>query len=220
MIVSFTGAQSTGKTTLLNILKSKNKDINFIDEVTRRINREYDLPINESGSTLTQLMIIADHVANIFRKYDSDLVILDRCIIDGLVYSEWLYDNNNISISMIDLATEIYHSIYKESLITLHGWLRIVPENICEQYNIVNGHPGLITAYPQLKGKDPQVRAYKDNYGVIGSVVHKVTSEVDDGEVLTYTAIYRQNKDTLDDVFKKLAFTSFKSWQKFFSDIK
>ena len=114
MIVSFTGAQSTGKTTLLNILKIKNKDINFIDEVTRRINREYDLPINESGSTLTQLMIIADHVANIFRKYDSDLVILDRCIIDGLVYSEWLYDNNNISISMIDLATEIYHSIYKK----------------------------------------------------------------------------------------------------------
>lgn len=114
MIVSFTGAQSTGKTTLLNILKSKNKDINFIDEVTRRINREYDLPINESGSTLTQLMIIADHVANIFRKYDSDLVILDRCIIDGLVYSEWLYDNNNISISMIDLATEIYYSIYKK----------------------------------------------------------------------------------------------------------
>ena len=114
MIVSFTGAQSTGKTTLLNILKSKNKDINFIDEVTRRINREYDLPINESGSTLTQLMIIADHVANIFRKYDSDLVILDRCIIDGLVYSELLYDNNNISISMIDLATEIYHSIYKK----------------------------------------------------------------------------------------------------------
>ncbi len=114
MIVSFTGAQSTGKTTLLNILKSKNKDINFIDEVTRRINREYDLPINESGSSLTQLMIIADHVANIFRKYDSDLVILDRCIIDGLVYSEWLYDNNNISISMIDLATEIYHSIYKK----------------------------------------------------------------------------------------------------------
>ena len=114
MIVSFTGAQSTGKTTLLNILKNKNKDINFIEEVTRRINREYDLPINESGNSLTQLMIIADHVANLYRKYDSDLVILDRCIIDGLVYSEWLYDNNNISISMIDLAMEVYHSIYKK----------------------------------------------------------------------------------------------------------
>jgi len=114
MIVSFTGAQSTGKTTLLNILKEKNKDINFIDEVTRRINREYDLPINEGGSSLTQLMIMADHVANVYRKYDNDLVILDRCVVDGLVYSQWLYANRKISLAMYDLAVEVYHSINKE----------------------------------------------------------------------------------------------------------
>lgn len=112
------------------------------------------------------------------------------------------------------------HSICKNSLITLHGWLRIIPKDICEQYDIVNGHPGLITTYPQLKGKDPQIRAYNENYGVIGSVVHKVTPEVDDGDVLTYTAIYRQHEDTLDDIFEKLAFTSFKSWQKFFDSLK
>ena len=112
------------------------------------------------------------------------------------------------------------HNVDKCSLITLHGWLRIIPKNICEQYNIVNGHPGLITTYPDLKGKDPQVRAYDENYGVIGSVVHKVTPEVDDGEVLAHTAIYRQHEDTLDDIFEKLTFTSFKSWQKFFSGIK
>lgn len=114
MIVSFTGAQSSGKTTLLNILKSKNKGINFIDEVTRRINREYNLPINECGSSLTQLMIMADHVANVYRKYDNDLVILDRCVVDGLVYSQWLYANRKISSAMYDLAIEIYHSIKKE----------------------------------------------------------------------------------------------------------
>lgn len=114
MIVSFTGAQSTGKTTLLNILKRANKDINFIDEVTRRINREYNLPINENGSSLTQLMIMADHVANVYRKYDNELVILDRCVVDGLIYSQWLYANGKISLSMYDLAVEIYHSIYRE----------------------------------------------------------------------------------------------------------
>jgi len=111
------------------------------------------------------------------------------------------------------------HNIDKKSLVTLHGWLRIIPKDICELYNIVNGHPGLINTYPELKGKDPQVRAYKENYGVIGSVVHKVTPEVDDGDVLEYTAIYRQQEDSLDDVFEKLAFTSLKSWQKFFKDI-
>jgi len=112
------------------------------------------------------------------------------------------------------------HSIKRDSLITLHGWLRIIPENICEQYELVNGHPGLINTYPELKGKDPQVRAYDSNYGVIGSVVHKVTPVVDDGQILTHTAIYRETKDTLDEVFEKLSFTSLKSWQKFFNNIK
>ena len=49
MILSFTGAQSTGKTTLLNKVRDLNPNLNFVDEVTRRIKREYDLPINESG---------------------------------------------------------------------------------------------------------------------------------------------------------------------------
>ena len=78
----------------------------------------------------------------------------------------------------------------KNALITLHGWLRIVPKDICEQYEIVNGHPGLITAFPELKGKDPQVRAYDAGYATIGSVVHKVTPIVyttveDSGVLLT-----------------------------------
>ena len=38
MIVSFSGAQSTGKTTLLNKIRGLNPfDINYVDEVTRRI---------------------------------------------------------------------------------------------------------------------------------------------------------------------------------------
>ena len=78
----------------------------------------------------------------------------------------------------------------------------------------------MINTYPELKGKDPQVRAYDSNYGVIGSVVHKVTPVVDDGQILTHTAIYRETKDTLDEVFEKLSFTSLKSWQKFFNNIK
>ena len=112
MIVSFTGAQSTGKTTLLNILKSKNKDINFIDEVTRRISREYNLPINEDGGNLTQLMIMADHIANVYKKYDGELVILDRCVVDGLVYTQWLFANRKVTSSMNDIAINIYNSLY------------------------------------------------------------------------------------------------------------
>ena len=112
MIVSFTGAQSTGKTTLLNILKEKNKDIKFVDEVTRRIKRDYNLPINEDGNNLTQFMIMADHISNMYRKYDGELVILDRCVVDGLVYTQWLFANRKVNSAMNDIAIDIYNSLY------------------------------------------------------------------------------------------------------------
>ena len=105
----------------------------------------------------------------------------------------------------------------KASLVTLHGWLRIIPKEICEQYEIVNGHPGLINTFPELKGKDPQVRAYDAKYTTIGSVVHKVTPVVDDGEILEWTATYQDEFDNLDDVFAKFKHTSYSAWVKFFN---
>lgn len=106
----------------------------------------------------------------------------------------------------------------KDALVTLHGWLRIIPKEICEQYEIVNGHPGLINVHPELKGKDPQVRAYEGGYATIGSVVHKVTAEVDEGEIIEWSAIYQDEKETLDDTFNKLKHTSYSSWVKFFNN--
>ena len=73
---------------------------------------------------------------------------------------------------------------FPEAIITLHGWLRIMPKEICERFSIFNGHPGLITEYPELKGKDPQIRALKGNYPVMGCVLHKVVAGVDEGKVL------------------------------------
>ena len=73
---------------------------------------------------------------------------------------------------------------YKNPIITLHGWLRIMPPAICEKYSIFNGHPGLITEYPELKGKDPQIRALEGKYPVMGCVLHKVTAGVDEGKII------------------------------------
>lgn len=112
MIVSFTGAQSTGKTTLLNRLVDVNVfDVSFIDEVTRRIKREFDLPINEDGGDVTQFMIMADHIANVYRKYDSDLVVLDRCAVDGVVYTRWLQLQGMVSAEVYTAACTVYDQI-------------------------------------------------------------------------------------------------------------
>ena len=47
-----------------------------------------------------------------------------------------------------------------------------------------NGHPGLITVYPELKGKDPQMKAFEGKYPVMGCVLHKVVAGVDEGKVI------------------------------------
>lgn len=75
-----------------------------------------------------------------------------------------------------------------DAIVTLHGWMRIVPPKICKQFNIVNLHPGLITKYPDLKGADPQKRASNPfsvvTYERVGCVIHRVVAQVDSGEIL------------------------------------
>ena len=111
MIVSFTGAQSTGKTTLLNKVRDLNPTLNFVDEVTRRIKREYDLPINESGGDITQSMIMTDHIANVYRRYDGFDIVLDRCAMDGVVYTHWLYNHGKVSKATLMWAKKVYEDL-------------------------------------------------------------------------------------------------------------
>lgn len=114
MIISFTGTQSTGKTTLLNLIRDKNYDFNYVDEVTRRIKREYNLPINEGGGDITQSMIMADHIANVYRKGDHDVTVLDRCAVDGVVYTQWLYNNGQVEKATLDHAKLIFEMLIEE----------------------------------------------------------------------------------------------------------
>ncbi len=99
-------------------------------------------------------------------------------------------------------------------LITLHGYLRIIPADICEKYQIYNGHPGYIVQYPELKGKDPQVRAFEAKHKWIGSVIHKVTAGVDEGPVIDSSGIPNTVK-TLDEMYSTLKRISLYLWIKF-----
>lgn len=102
------------------------------------------------------------------------------------------------------------------TIVTLHGWLRIVPKKICEQYKIYNGHPGLITEYPELKGFDPQKKAFELGHLHIGSVVHRVTPEVDEGGVIVVTdTVLTDEERDLDAYYDVLRETSLNSWMMF-----
>jgi folate-dependent phosphoribosylglycinamide formyltransferase PurN len=102
-----------------------------------------------------------------------------------------------------------------QTLITLHGWLRVIPEEIIKQYPyIYNGHPGLISRYPELKGKDPQLKAWDLNLDTSGCVIHKVTAGVDEGPVLKTREVPIRNL-SLDELYDTLHKTSVDLWVEF-----
>ena len=116
-VISFTGAQSSGKTTLLNKCKMELPgNWYYVDEVTRYVKSRYGEQINEHGTDMTQVMIINTHVENAYlpitlKGSNLDGIILDRCIVDGLVYTEWLYEQGKVSKWVLDYANQIYDLI-------------------------------------------------------------------------------------------------------------
>jgi folate-dependent phosphoribosylglycinamide formyltransferase PurN len=114
-----------------------------------------------------------------------------------------------------------YRNFFKDyDVITLHGWLNIIPKEICREFKIYNGHPGLINYYPDLKGKDPQVRAYDriGNYLYVGSVIHEVTEYIDCGRIICYDKVHNVHCVSLDETYKALKQTSLNTWIDFFTN--
>ena len=116
-----------------------------------------------------------------------------------------------------------YDAVLQDNaIITLHGWLRVMPRSICEKYLIYNGHPGLITEYPELKGKDPQIRAYEGikegKYTLAGAVLHKVVPEVDEGKIIAEEYFNAFQLD-LDDLFRTLRDRSLYMWINFLEKV-
>lgn len=88
MLIGFTGAQCTGKSTLLNhcMQLDLTSDFKFVEEVTRKVKRDGH-QINLDGNDITQLFILNEHLNNHTKQGDW---ILDRCILDGYIYSSCL----------------------------------------------------------------------------------------------------------------------------------
>ena len=160
---------------------------------------------------------IADLSESINRKPDFVITNADLDDIDSRVSVDFRLTKEEAKT--LDILENLDFNINK-TLITLNGWLRIVPASKCTVYNIYNGHPGLITKHPELKGKDPQKRAWEniDSYSKIGSVVHRVVAEIDAGEVIVEKSIRTRDIYNLDKAYDALRKTSFDAWYSFLKE--
>jgi folate-dependent phosphoribosylglycinamide formyltransferase PurN len=131
--------------------------------------------------------------------------------------------NENIWVQLPQKPTvEDYENVlknFKNPVVTLHGFLRIVPKEICEKYEIYNLHPGLIDKFPALKGFNPQERAFTEGYKLAGCVIHRVTPGVDEGEILMSQGVGIEGMN-LDGVYGALRDTALDLWKSFFTAYK
>lgn len=134
---------------------------------------------------------------------------------DGI--NKELIDHTHISFTCSKPVAEDYFNYIGKSfntVVTLNGWLRIIPAAVCDRYYIFNGHPGFITKYPQLKGRDPQQKAIDLKLPTSGCIIHRVTSEVDGGEILSAQEIPISHLEP-DMIFAKLHELSVGMWTQF-----
>lgn len=175
---------------------------------------------SRSGSEIVSLARALNRYPDILitNKQEEDVKkeLREHCKLLYLPKNPTLLDYEKLFPELYDALQLSNHK--EETLITLHGYLRILPESFIAQFNhIYNGHPGLITEYPELKGKDPQEKAFKMRLKRSGSVIHKVIPEVDAGEVLASQETSLVDK-TLDQVYEELALCSLSLWTHFIRD--
>ena len=156
-------------------------------------------------------------IANISEQLNHwpDLIIVNERNIERTIDSR-LQGKNLVFVSNkpTEQELEVLWTRYTSPMITLHGWLRIIPERLCNIYQIYNGHPGLINKFPELKGKDPQIRAFEGGYDRAGCVLHKVTAGVDEGTIIDYSSFSIKGLEE-QECFRIFSKTSLELWLRF-----
>lgn len=102
--VALVGSSSVGKTTVYELLKKQVNGYTFINESTRTVSK-YGFPINEKGTSETQLAISSFHLEALLNPGN---ILLDRCYLDLVVYSKYM---DNISENTYKYITDTWERV-------------------------------------------------------------------------------------------------------------
>lgn len=114
MVVVLTGVQASGKTSVADSLRQCRYFDNylFLDskiEDLKISSSRIPFGINEQGNTYTQLLLINKQLQNL-RFEDA---VLDRCLLDTLVYTHHLYTQDIIPKWVLDYSKETFQEYRK-----------------------------------------------------------------------------------------------------------
>jgi len=112
MQYNFTGASATGKTTILNLMRTFLPDHEFRTEVVRNLIKEKGIKINEAGDRKGQELVFMAYLDFLILNYDKDYVS-DRCFIDPLAYTMMGVNAGKIEKEVLQYQWDIVKTMVK-----------------------------------------------------------------------------------------------------------
>ena len=156
-----------------------------------------------------------------------DTVVTNNMEYNGKLPTQGIRTYKLATLKEINWLLKLPHIVEDNSLITLNGYMGIVPYDVlrnlrlrgCKVYNI---HPAPIQMYPELRGKDPQERMYegiqKREYNYIGVVIHEVDESVDTGKIIHWVLQMADHGMTKDELYERLHELGTQAWESFFRE--
>ena len=90
---------------------------------------------------------------------------------------------------------------YEPALVVMAGFMRILTPLFTSRIEAINLHPSVL---PLFKGVDAIGRSFRSGMKVGGVTVHRVTQELDSGEILAQACVPIEADDTLESFTKKI----------------
>lgn len=145
----------------------------------------------------------------------------DITLTNNFATETWCEDIHKLPRLAIMKTRAIHNMLAGRSkcIITMHGYNRILPDEITNNHLVYNGHPGDIIKYPELKGKDPQQKALDMKLPSTGTVIHKATPELDGGDIYMFKRIDINSDWDINVLCDHLRSASVDLWTEFLRDL-
>lgn len=102
MKIAISGTHCTGKSTFVEDFLKKWPSYTTPEKTYRHFIKENNLPHSKEGTEESQRAILDALVQESKQYTRNDNVIFDRCILDNLAYSSWLFLNEKVSEKFLD----------------------------------------------------------------------------------------------------------------------